>query len=207
MHIGLSHTAPGKLVTGQGLQEYALVVCPDAEVCKQMEIIEQQFYIEYGVKPAPERRPHIRVAGFQAQEVMEETLIRWIERICARQRSFSVTLNNYSGFPPHTIYLRVLDPRPFVSLGRELRAVDELIRSSWCPPAHLVSKPYLGVATRLPEQVYEQAMPQFARKTFHASFMANELLLLKKDRLSGARRTLNIFRLQPPDSCSLNAPA
>jgi hypothetical protein len=206
MQAGLTNTA-GRLAPAAGsLQDYLLVVWPDADVYNQMKLIEQQFYIDYGVKPPPELKPHIKVAGFQAQEVMEETLIRWIERICSRHRSFAVTLNNYSGFPPHTIYLRVQDPRPFVQLGRELRAVDELIRSSYCPPAHLVAKPYLGVATRLPEQVYEKAMPDYSRKTFHASFMVSELLLLRKDRLSGACRTLNIFRLPPPDSCPFNEP-
>ncbi len=52
---------------------------------------------------------------------MEDTLIRWIQRICNRYSSFDLTLNNYSGFPPHTIYLRVQDPEPFRELMRQLR--------------------------------------------------------------------------------------
>lgn len=207
MQPGFNHTAAGTSALVNGLQEYLLVVWPDAGVYNQMKLIEQQFYIDYGVKPPPGLKPHIKVAGFHAREVMEETLIRWIERICGRNRSFPVTLNNYSGFPPHTIYLRIADPGPFIRLSRELRAVDELIRSSYCPPAQLVAKPYLGIATRLPDQVYDKAMPDYSRKTFHASFMVGELLLLKKDRLSGACRTLNVFRLLPPDSCSFNEPA
>ena len=204
MQAGLTNTARPVAARGNELQEYLLVIWPDAEVYNQMKIIEQQFYIDYGIKPPAGLKPHIKVAGFQAQEVMEGTLIRWIERICSRHKSFPVTLNNYSGFPPHTIYLRVQDPRPFAQLSRELRAVDDLIRSSYCPPANLVAKPYLGVATRLTEQVYDKAMPDYSRRTFHASFMVKELLLLRKDRLSGACRTLNIFRLSPPDSCFFN---
>jgi len=204
MQAGLTNTATKLAAPGDGLQEYLLVVWPDAGVYNQMKLIEQQFYIDYGVKPPPGLKPHIKVAGFHAQEVMEETLIRWIERICSRHKSFPVTLNNYSGFPPHTIYLRVLDPRPFAQLSRELRAVDELIRSSWCPPANLVTKPYLGVATKLPGQVYDQAMPDYSKRTFHASFMVKELLLLRRDRQSGACKTLTIFRLSPPDSCFFN---
>ena len=197
MHAGMTNTAPSVAGPANGLQEYLLVVWPDAAVYNQMKLIEQQFYIDYGVKPAPVLKPHIKVAGFQAQEVMEETLIRWIERICRQQKSFLVTLNNYSGFPPHTIYLRIQDPRPFTRLGRELRAVDDLIRSSYCPPAQLVAKPYLGVATRLPEQVYGKAMPDYSGREFNASFMVNELLLLRKDRISGACKTLNVFHLPP----------
>ncbi len=200
MHSGQANTATRAARAGNGLQEYLLVVRPDAAVRAQMEAVEQDFGREYGIEPVAGAKPHIKVAGFRAQEVMEETLIRWIERICRLREGFVVTLNNYSGFPPHTIYLRILDPVPFIRLGKELRAVDELIRSSWCPPANLVAKPYLGIATRLPEQVYLRAMPEYSRKTFHASFMVNELLLLQKDRLSGACKTINIFRLPLPDN-------
>src|SRR5438552_14596128 len=151
MQAGQANMATSVARAGNGLQEYLLVVRPDATVYAQMEAVEQEFCLEYGVTPAAGTKPHIKVAGFRAQEVMEETLIRWVARICSLRTGFVVTLNNYSGFPPHTIYLRILDPLPFVQLGKELRAVDELVRSSWCPPANLVAKPYLGIATRLPE--------------------------------------------------------
>ncbi|HEY4147448.1 MAG TPA: 2'-5' RNA ligase family protein [Chitinophagaceae bacterium] len=207
MYAGLANTATRAVRAESGLKEYLLVVRPDAAVCSQMELVEQEFYTDYGIKSAAGAKPHIKVAGFRAQDVMEETLIRCIGRICGMRKSFKTTLNNYGGFPPHTIYLRIMDPLPFIQLGKELRAVDELIRSSWCPPANLVSKPYLGIATRLPEQVYFRAMPDYSGKTFHASFMVDELLLLQKDRLSGACKTINIFRLPPPDNRSSRATA
>ncbi|MFN3930073.1 MAG: type VII toxin-antitoxin system MntA family adenylyltransferase antitoxin, partial [Thermoflexus sp.] len=57
-----------------------------------------------------ERDP-IRVSDF-----MEETIIRYMHRICSRQHVFEVALNNYSGYPPHSIYLRVQDHHPFRQL-------------------------------------------------------------------------------------------
>jgi hypothetical protein len=202
MQAGLAQTGGRMAQAGHELQEYLLVACPNAVVGADIEDIAQAFYADYGVQPAAAIKPHIQVAGFQAREVMEETVIRWIARICQRQKSFLVTLNNYSGFPPHTIYLRVQDPCPFIVLGRELKAVDELIRSSSCPPAQLVARPWLGIASLLPEQVYMKAMPDYSGKTFHASFMVNELLLLRKDTVSGACKTINIFKLPPADHVS-----
>ncbi|HXO78200.1 MAG TPA: 2'-5' RNA ligase family protein, partial [Puia sp.] len=138
---------------------------------------------------------HITVAAFQAGEPMEDTLIRWIQRICNRHKSFDITLNNYSGFPPHTIYLRVQDPEPFRELMQQLRAIDDFIRSSGCPPVNLINRPYLSIAGGLTEQVYNKAMPEYSRKDFHDSFHVREMVLLKREHSFDACKTVNIFRL------------
>ncbi|WP_315819809.1 hypothetical protein [Paraflavitalea speifideaquila] len=96
-----------------GLYEYLLVVNPDAAVQDKVLTQKQEFYDEYREKAAIKTGTHIMVASFLAREAMEGTLIRWIQRICDQQQPFKVTLNNYSGFPPHTIFLRVQDPIPF----------------------------------------------------------------------------------------------
>lgn len=180
-----------------GLGEYWLVVQPDTAVRNKL-LSERQFLLtDHGLK-APARSPgYITVARFAAQEALEATLSRWIQKICSHQRSFAVTLNNYSGLPPDTIYVRVQDPGPFRHFVEQLRPVDEYLRSSACPPALLNHKPYLSIAGKLPPDVYERAMPVFSRRTFHESFLVQELLLLKKDAVSRAFKTINVFGLLP----------
>ena len=173
--------------------EYLLVIYPGSDLQDKLLEEQQQFSDEYAV--SVRNKPHITVAAFQVGEVMEDTLIRWIQRICNRHASFDLTLNNYSGFPPHTIYLRVQDPHPFRQLMQQLRAIDEFIRSSGCPPVNLISRPYLSIAGGLTEQVYNRAMPEYSRKTFHDSFHVNELVLLKRAHAFDACKTVNIFRL------------
>ena len=181
--------------------EYLLVIYPYGELHDQLLDEQQQFATEYGLgygsQTSSRNKPHITIAAFQASEVMEETLIRWIQRICYRHRSFDITLNNYSGFPPHTIYLRVQDPKPFRELMQQLRAIDDFIRSSGCPPVNLVNRPHLSIAGGLTEQVYNKAMPDYSRKTFHESFQVNELVLLKREHSFDPCKTVNIFRLLP----------
>jgi len=180
--------------------EYLLVIYPYGDLRDKLLDEQQQFLSDYGLVTASANRPHITVAAFQAGEEMEETLIRWIQRICRQYRSFNLTLNNYSGFPPHTIYLRVQDPQPFRLLMEQLRAIDDFIRSSGCPPVNLVSRPYLSIAGGLTERVYNKAMPDYSRKTFHESFQVGELVLLKRGHSFDACKTVNIFHLLPdPD--------
>jgi 2'-5' RNA ligase len=182
--------------------EYLLVIYPSGELQEKLLDEQRQFSADYGLQMTVResvRRfgPHITVAAFQAGEIMEDTLIRWVQRICNNYKCFELTLNNYSGFPPHTIYLRVQDPHPFRQLMQQLRTIDEFIRSSGCPPANLITRPFLSIAGGLTEQLYNKAMPEYSRKTFHDSFRVDELVLLKRTHSFDACKTVNIFRLQP----------
>jgi 2'-5' RNA ligase len=192
---------------GNRRAEYLLVIYPYGELHDKLLDEQQQFSSDYGLQMRGRNKPHITVAAFQASEVMEETLIRWIQRICNRHRSFDITLNNYSGFPPHTIYLRVQDPKPFRELMQQLRAIDDFIRSSGCPPVNLVNRPYLSIAGGLTEQLYNKAMPDYSRKTFHESFRVEELVLLKREHTFDVCKTVNVFRLLPDTSASDHSPA
>ena len=142
-------------------------------------------------------KPHITLANFLAKEAMEETIIRWMENIFNNQQSFTVTLNNYSGFPPHTIYLRVQDAKPFQQLAKELKMVNTYVSSCGCPPMKLITNPHVSIAGSLPEEIYFKALTQYARKSFHESFMVNELLLLRRKHQYDTCKTINVFGLQP----------
>jgi len=180
---------------GDHRAEYLLVIYPYGDLRDRLLEEQQQFSTDYEV--TVRNRPHITVAAFQAAEGMEDTLIRWIQRICHRYERFELTLNNYSGIPPHTIYLRVQDPQPFRRLMQQLRAIDHYVRSSGCPPVNLIDRPYLSIAGGLTEQVYNRAMPEYSRKTFHESLPVDELVLLKRNHHFDPCRTVNIFRLLP----------
>jgi hypothetical protein len=128
---------------------------------------------------------------------MEDTLIRWIGRICRQRSGFTVTLNNYGGFPPHTIFLRILDERPFQKLSADLQVVNNYIYSCGCPEVKQVPRPSLGIASNLPDDIFSRALAQYSRRSFHETFEANELLLLKRMNAYDECRPVNVFRLQP----------
>lgn len=157
---------------GPGFAEYLLVVYPHGDLQDRLMEAQQEFSAEYGLDHRLDRdqriandifgrnKPHITLATFQAGEEMEDTLIRWIERICQQHRSFQLELNNYCGIPPHTprqqdanrqpnathqppgaaeritgtVYLRIQNPEPLTDLMQQLGAIDEFIRSSGWPP-------------------------------------------------------------------------
>jgi 2'-5' RNA ligase len=128
---------------------------------------------------------------------MEETIIRYTQRVCSQQPSFEVELNNYSGFPPHTIYLRVQNPEPFKQLAKELKVVSNYINSCSCPPASLKTNPHLPIAGKLPESIYTKALTEYSKKSFHETFMVKELILLRRSHPYDTSKTIHVFHLQP----------
>ena len=165
---------------GDDLWEYALVALPNEEVQqeigKEKNFLREQFQLNHGLPPVP----HIILAQFLAREAMEHTLSRWIHNICRLEESFPVLLNNYSGLPPHTIYLRVQDPLPFQQLANRLRILDGFIQSNDCPPVQIPNRPFITLASGLPEPVYNDAIRLFAQRSFHASFQLQKLVLIRK---------------------------
>lgn len=181
----------------QDLCEYLLVVHTDAIVKNKINSEKQSFGEKYGVKISDKNKPHITIAGFFAREAMEETIIRWMQRILCSTQSFSVSLNNFSGFPPDTIYLRVQNPAPFQLLAGDLQVIDTYVRSNDCPPACFIKTPHLAIASKLTEALYQQAVMDYSQRTFHETFVADELVLLRKCYRQDADKTINIFRLPP----------
>jgi 2'-5' RNA ligase len=181
----------------KSMNEYLLVIRPDDEVYNKVSTEKQSFYNQYRQKISVKTRPHITVASFMAREEMEETLIRWIQRVSSQQKSFPVTLNNYSGFPAHTIYLRVQDHQPFKQLATQLKVIDSYVRSNGCPAVTLINRPHLSIARRLPQDVYEKALVDYSQKTFCESFTVHELVLLRRAHQFDPCKVINIFRLLP----------
>jgi hypothetical protein len=189
MEMGLVKGSLSLEGTSGGTWDYMLLAHPDDMVAARLMEEKLSFCKEYGLKAATKTRPYITVASFSAFERMEETMIRWLHRIIGNNRSFHVSLNNYSGIPAHTIYLRVQDHAPFQNLVSQLSIVEQYVKSNGCAGMNLMHKPHLNIARGLPEGLYEKALIDYSQRTFHDSFMVNELHLIKrKDQFENSRR-------------------
>jgi 2'-5' RNA ligase len=183
-----------------GMYEYLLVANPGNEINAQLIAEKESFYERYHEKIAVKTKPHITIANFMAMEQMEDTIFRWMQRICSMQESFDVTLNNFSGLPPHTIFLRVQHPQPFIQLANQLRVIDNYVQEYGMPAAKLVKTPHLTIARSLPEDVYTKAMFDYSRRDFFGTFKVSELILLKRRHQFDSCEKINVFRLAEPST-------
>lgn len=120
----------------------------------------------------------LTLAHFWAREDMEATLIRWMHRIISAQKSFRVTLQA----PTEASVVRISDRQPFQQLARELKIVDDYVRSYGCPDMKLITNP---------------SFPAGTCDVLPASFEVTELVLVRRKHAFDANRQVNVFGLQP----------
>ena len=196
MSSHLKQKEPGCL-SRTGLIDYLLIAAPCREVMQKIMEEKEVFNRHYLRSDTVGGKPGITISNFFAREEMEDTMVRWMQRIVGEQKSFSVMLNNYSGYPLHTVFLRVQDPSPFKHLALQLKPIDSYITSNGCPPAKFVSYPHLTIARDLEEGVYEIAIREYAGKEFNVSFNIERLVLLRRSNGLDPCREVAVFHLQP----------
>ena len=190
-----SRSLTGKATTT--LCEYLLSAKPDAVVAEWVKKEKKEFSEEYQVPLLTDTCPQIPVAHFMAKEEMEPTILRWMHRIISNQKSFRVTMDQYSGFPSHAIYLKVKEHKPFQQLATAFQVIDQYVRGYGCPEMFLNTHPHITIARGLKEHVYEQAMKDHAEKKVQASFELKELVLFRKQHPMDICRQVNVFGLRP----------
>lgn len=184
--------------------EYLLVVHPNEEIFNQLKAEKENFSSEYNVSIAKKTLPHITVANFLAKETMEETLIKWMSKIIGHQQSFDVMINNFSGFPSSkTVYARIQNHEPFKQLAISLKTINTYINDNGFPNARLINHPHMTIARSLQQNVYEKAIMDYSRKTFNASFIVDELILLRRSNQYDKCQQVSVFKLSEPQFMGL----
>ena len=179
------------------LWEYMLLANPD-EIVKEKVMLEKIFFEEkYEAEIATKTFPYITIANFLAKEMMEERSCHLIQNICSLNYSFTTDLNNFSCFPSHTIFIRVQDPQPFKRLHNGLQALDNHLKTNACPPLQVSGKPHLTIARQLDEEIYNEAIKEYAQRQFHEAFTVDKLVLLKRNSRYKKWQHVNYFYLPP----------
>ena len=178
-----------------GTYEYLLAVPIAADVNESIDHERRSLFCS-DISRSSMQLNHISVAAFTARDEMESTVIRYLERIVSARSSFQVSLNNYSGIPPHTIFLRVQDVMPFRLLTKQLAAVSDYVQSCSCPPLQ-ICHPHVVMANNLGESNYLKSMLHFSQMSFYASFSVDEVVLLRRSHSFDPGKKLHVFPLVP----------
>lgn len=179
------------------LWSYSLMIFPDHEV--HDKISTEQNVLDELLQSR--LKPHVCIADFMIKEEMETIMCRWIQNICNLHSDFHIELNNYSCFPPNTIYLRIQNTAPLKKLTNALTMLNSFITANECPPIQISTRPHLVIAAGLSNYVYEEAVSIFSARTFHENFHVDKLILVKKE-ITGECRSINTFTL-PSAPCLL----
>ena len=165
------------------LQRFFIALVPPPEIQAPVTQIKRYFEQRYGSRKALNSPPHITLqAPFEWPDDRElKRLTEGLGRFAEGRQGLEISLRNYGVFPPHVIYIDVLQSLGLMTLQKDLAALMEnsygLVDrryANFCP--------HMTVAFRdLTKTAFAQAWPEFQQKTITVDFVATELTLLRHD--------------------------
>lgn len=156
---------------------YFIALLPPPVLCTRIDEIRKECSDTHGVFSALKTPVHITlIPPFKLRSSLEHKLLQTLNR--ARNfNPFLQELEDFGGFPEHTIYIHAHKGLGISNLSRTLRAVLKPFELTFKNSLH----PHITIAYRDAEAAYPAILEQYSKRTFRASFMVNHYSLLRHD--------------------------
>lgn len=156
---------------------YLVAILPPAGLRERIEEIRKEISLEYGVYSALKPPVHITLAApFKLKAAMEQQLIQKLKSACHFD-PFVQKLEDFDGFPEHTVFIKALKNPGISTLYKNLKAaLKPYVEGSKNP-----FTPHLTIAYRDAKEAYPQIMEQYQNRRFREEFLADHFTLLKHD--------------------------
>ena len=167
-------------IPGCRINEYMLVLNPHEELRNKIARVRSEFSETYKNSTALLSKPHIALVRFTQLEMMEDRIVNRLKVIGMGFQPFKVALKDYGSFPSHTIHINVTTKVPVHNLVREIREAQRLMKLDNEHKPHFIDEPFIVIGRRLLPWQYEKGWLEFSHRQFTGSFIADNMLLLKR---------------------------
>lgn len=167
-------------LNGHHLSEYLLVLEPNEALQQKVLQLKQHFATTYDCPTAVYSKPHIILLSCSQYTMSESRWLPRLERIIAETDPFMVELSDFGSFPTHTIFIRVKTKNPIIDLVKSLRPLQPMIKTDKDHKPHFIMDPHLTIARKLLPWQYEKGWLEYSNSQFTGRFMADHVLLMRK---------------------------
>ena len=166
-------------------QEYLLVINPDTNISTDIRYFKNKVWELVSDYPGLYAPPHISIYNFLGFQQKEDAIIEALCNVSKSVKSAFIHLENFHCFEGSgTIYLT---PKPKNYFSMLLRALYPTIFN--CNGINRQSKiysstePHITIARNLRKEQFVQAWDYFKEKSYQSCFVAESLVLLRKELL------------------------
>ena len=167
-------------IPGCRINEYMLVLNPHEELRNKIAKVRNEFSETYKNSAALIGKPHLALVRFTQLEMMEERIVNRLKVIGMGFQPFKVSLKDYGNFPSHTIFINVTTKIPVQNLVREIKEAQRLMKLDNEHKPHFIDEPFIAIGRRLVPWQYEKGWLEFSHRQFTGSFIADNMLFLKR---------------------------
>ncbi|MCE3281585.1 MAG: hypothetical protein K0Q66_322 [Chitinophagaceae bacterium] len=160
--------------------EYMMVLQPHEDLYNRIMKVKQEFAVTYENAMATALKPHIALVRFVQYEMKEAQLHNRLRLLAMSLPAFKIDLDDFGSYPSHTIYINVKTQEPIKAMARKLREAQSLMTVNKENKPLFLNEPHIAIARKLLPWQYEKGWLEFANRHFHGSFIADQLLFLKR---------------------------
>ncbi len=189
---------PGKLLNEErSVEGYRLIIVPDDGM--RAALAEEAAYAAacYGLEVQWSEKPVLELLHFYARAEMEDTLLRWMQRICGQSVAFDLVFNNYGSRPDMPLYLRVTNGTALQSLAASFHLLDGWLKSNGMAAVRPSPTPWLPLVKRLVVKDARAFLLDFSSRLMYAVLRVEELVLEKNDGQIVSRLPLHPVNCKP----------
>ncbi|MFC4870636.1 2'-5' RNA ligase family protein [Negadavirga shengliensis] len=161
--------------------EYLLIISPDQDVFEKLVNIKQHFKEAYQCRFAAHLKPHITLVRFFQLEEREPLIKEKFQNLSNGVSPIQIELDGFGQFPTHTVFADVKTQEPIKNIVDGIKSqFQELLRLGKKFTPHFSTKPHMTIARRMTEEQFRRAWEDWQDQPLHAAFLADEMVLLKK---------------------------
>ena len=163
--------------------DYVLILNPHEDLRERIAKMRADFNKEYKIEAGLSSTPNLAIVNFMQYEVKEEAIIKKLKMIAMGFFPFKVEIKDFGSYPAHTIYLNVTSKLPVQKLVTEVREETQaLMKLNKETKPHFLQEPHFTIGMRLKPWQYEKAWLAYSNKHFTGKFIADAMLLLKRQQ-------------------------
>lgn len=182
-------------LNGYHLSEYLLVLEPNEALQQKILQLKQHFADTYDCPTAVYSKPHITLLRCLQYTMAESRWLPRLERIINGTDPFLVELSDFGSFPTHTIFIQVKTKNPIIELVRSLRPLQPMIKTDKAHKPHFIMDPRVTIARKLLPWQYEKGWLEYSNSEFSGRFMADHVLLMRKQMDEKKYEVIKRFQL------------
>ena len=175
--------------------EYMVVLQPHEDMYNRIMKLKQSFAEKYENTMAAALKPHISIVRFLQYEMKESPLYNKLNLVAMSLPAFKVDLEDFGSYPSHTIYIKVQTQEPIKAIARKMRSAQSLMTINRENKPHFLNEPHIAIARKLLPWQYEKGWVEYSGLHFHGSFIADQLLFLKRSYGSKAWQVIERFKM------------
>lgn len=162
--------------------EYVLILNPHEDLRNKIQKVKKEFADSYQNNMAVFSKPYLPLVNFVQLEMAEERIINRLKNIAMGFPPVKIELKDFGSFPTHSIFIQVTTKQSIQNLVKSVRTeAQQLMKLDADHKPYFSIEPHFTIARKLQPWQFEKGWLAYSHKHFTGRFIADAMLLLKRE--------------------------